>query len=114
MRLEMICLAFPDIVTTSDEAPELRFGEPIRLLLLACKLYGQGFDSIPGLLLTEAPDVQNDTGGLLYRRVGMGEVKLRTSDRDQGEFRGKFEDGLGLVLANHLAAQGYLSTVTIV
>ncbi|KAI8652412.1 HET domain-containing protein [Fusarium keratoplasticum] len=114
MKLEMICLAFPDIVTTSGEAPELRFGEPVRLLLLACKVYGQGFDSMPGLLLTEAPDVQNDTGGLVYRRVGMGEVKLRTSDRDQGEFRGKFKEGLGLVLANHLAAQGCLSTVTIV
>ncbi|RSM19666.1 hypothetical protein CDV31_001553 [Fusarium ambrosium] len=66
MKLEIISPAFPDIVTTSGETPELRLEEPIRLLLLACKVYRQGFDSMPGLLLTEAPDVQ---GGTVYRRV---------------------------------------------
>ncbi|RSL58395.1 hypothetical protein CEP54_007793 [Fusarium duplospermum] len=69
MKLEMIRLAFPDIVATSGETPELRPGEPIRLLLLACKVYRQGFDSMLGLLLTEAPDVQSGTGGPVYRRV---------------------------------------------
>ncbi|KAL2674097.1 hypothetical protein Neosp_012543 [[Neocosmospora] mangrovei] len=71
MKVKMTCLAFPDIVTKSGEAPELCLGEPIRLLLLACKVYGQGFDSVPGLLLTEAPNVQNDTGDIVYRRIVM-------------------------------------------
>jgi hypothetical protein len=96
----MECFAFPDILTTSGEIPELRVGDTIAFLLLACKLYGQRFDNMVGILLNEVPADESNTGGTVYRMVGTGEIKLRNSTRDEGEFRGTAVEGLAWYMAN--------------
>ncbi|KAF5004216.1 hypothetical protein FDECE_9298 [Fusarium decemcellulare] len=114
IELLMDCLAYPDILTASGDTPELPLGDTVRLLLLTTKTYGKGFDSMLGILLTEVPGHQSKTGETTYRKIGTGEVRLRNSDRDKGEFMGTAENGLAWVFANHLDAKGCTSTVIIV
>ncbi|KAJ3543418.1 hypothetical protein NM208_g3584 [Fusarium decemcellulare] len=114
MELSMDLLAYPDILTASGDTPELPLGDTIHILLLATKLYGKGFDSMLGILLTEVPSNQSNNGEMVYRKVGTGEIKLRNSDRERGEFMGTAEKGLAWFFANHLAAQDCTSTVIIV
>lgn len=112
--LTMTARAFPDIRTASDEVLELQLGDALPFLILACNVYGKGFDSMLGVLLVQDSSGMSNTGEATYRRVGMGDVRLRDSDRDQGEFAGTAEKGLAWDIAHRLAAKGSVSTITIV
>lgn len=112
MNLSMECVAFPDILTESEEAPELVTGNTISLLLLGCNMYCQGFDIMIGILLSEAGE--NSSGGTVHRKVGTGEIKLRNCDEDEDEFRGKAVDGLAWHMAHHLKRRGCVASVVVV
>ncbi|SCV26329.1 related to flavin-containing monooxygenase [Fusarium fujikuroi] len=112
MNLSMECVAFPDILTESEEAPELVTGDTISLLLLGCNMYCQGFDIMIGILLSEAGE--NSSGGTVHRKVGTGEIKLRNCDEDEDEFRGKAVDGLAWHMAHHLKRRGCVASVVVV
>lgn len=113
-KLTMKTRAFPDIRTTSDETPELPPGDTLSFLILAGKAYGTGFDSMAGVLLVRDSSGALNTSELTYRRVGMGECRLKHSDRNQREYPIRAENGLAWRVADGLAAKGYVSTVIIV
>ncbi|KAM0348223.1 hypothetical protein ACHAP4_010969, partial [Fusarium culmorum] len=114
MKLSMACLAFPDVFSESENAPELVLGESISFLLVVCKVFGKGFDSLMGVLLKQVEEDRSSNGGIVYRKMGTGEVKLRNTDRDEGEFQDKADEGLAWYLASHLEAQGCVWTVVII
>ncbi|KAF5599869.1 flavin-containing protein [Fusarium pseudoanthophilum] len=114
MNLSMECVAFPDILTTSEEAPELVPGDSLCFLILGCKVYCQGFDIMVGILLSQIPTGEEPISDLKYRKVGTGEIRLKDCDEDEEEFREKAVDGLGWYMAHHLERQGCVASVVVV
>ncbi|KAF5556828.1 flavin-containing protein, partial [Fusarium phyllophilum] len=68
MNLSMECVAFPDILTASENAPELVIGDTIRFLFLGCKMYCQGFDIMVGILLSEVSAGERNIPTPKYRK----------------------------------------------
>jgi hypothetical protein len=114
MNLSMECVAFPDILTTSEEAPELVSGDTLRFLILSCKVYCQGFDIMVGILLSKIPTGEADGSDPNYQKVGTGEIKIKDCDEEEDRFREKAVDGLGWYMAHHLERQGCVASVIVV
>jgi hypothetical protein len=106
--------AFPDIRTASYETIELLPWDPLLFLILACKPYGAGFNSMRGILLVRVSSGITITSEVTFRRVGVGEVWLRNNDRDRSKSVMRAREGLAWYVADRLAAKGLASAVTIV